>query len=52
MHSALIQLIRDAFADAATDVFIVEGEPPRIRREGEVVVLHPGPVSKEAMVEF
>lgn len=52
MHSALIQLIRDAFADAATDVFLVENEPPRIRREGDVVVLHPGPVSKEAMVEF
>ena len=52
MHSALTQLIRDALADVATDVFIVEGEPPRIRREGEVVVLHPGPISREAMEEF
>jgi len=49
MHSALIQLIRDAFDDQATDVFLVEGEPPRIRREGDVVQLHPGPVSREAM---
>jgi pilus retraction protein PilT len=52
MNSALTQLIRDAFADAATDVFIVEDEPPRIRREGEVIVLHPGPVSQAAMREF
>jgi pilus retraction protein PilT len=52
MHEALIHLIRDALADVATDVFIVEGEPPRIRREGEVVVLHPGPVSREAMEGF
>jgi pilus retraction protein PilT len=52
MHAALIQLIRDAFADAATDVFIMEDEPPRIRHDGEVIVLHPGPVSKEAMEGF
>lgn len=32
MDSALHQLIRDAFADEATDVFLVENEPPRIRR--------------------
>jgi twitching motility protein PilT len=49
MHSALTQLIRDAFHGEATDVFIVESEPPRVRREGEVVVLHPGPVPREAV---
>ena len=52
MHSALHQLIRDAFADSATDVFLVEDEPPRIRREGDVVVLHPGQIPREAMEEF
>ena len=52
MYTALIQLIRDAFADVATDVFLLEDEAPRIRREGEVVVLHPGPVSRAAMVDF
>ncbi len=52
MNSALHQLIRDAFADAATDVFLVEDEPPRIRRDGEVVVLHPGPIPPSAMAEF
>ncbi len=52
MHSALIQLIRDAFADEATDVFLVEGEPPRIRREADLALLHPGPISREAMEGF
>jgi twitching motility protein PilT len=52
MNSALTQLIRDAFAGAATDVFLLEDEAPRIRREGEVIILHPGPVSKSAMLEF
>jgi twitching motility protein PilT len=52
MNPALTQLIRNAFTDAATDVFIVEGEAPRIRRDGEVVVLHPGPVPRASMEEF
>ena len=52
MISALTQLIRDSFTDKATDVFIVENEPPRIRRDGEVIMLHPGPVTHAAMVEF
>jgi twitching motility protein PilT len=52
MINALTQLIRDAFADAATDVFLVEDEPPRVRREGDVVLLHPGPISREAMKQF
>ena len=52
MSSVLTQLIRDAFADSATDLFLVEDEPPRIRREGDVVILHPGPVTREAMEDF
>lgn len=52
MDSALHQLIRDAFADAATDVFLIEGEPPRIRREDQVELLHPGQVPRAAMEEF
>jgi pilus retraction protein PilT len=52
MTSALYQLIRDAFADAATDVFLIEDEPPRIRKDGEVVILHPGPIPRIAMEEF
>lgn len=52
MHSVLHQLIRNAFADSATDVFLIEDEPPRIRREGDVVILHPGPVPRTAMEDF
>lgn len=52
MDSALHQLIRDAFADAASDVFLVEDEPPRIRRADMVEILHPGPVPRSAMEEF
>lgn len=52
MTSALHQLIRDAFADAANDVFLIEDEPPRIRKNGEVVEIHPGPVPRAIMEEF
>lgn len=52
MTSPLHQLIREAFADAATDVFLIEDEPPRVRRDGEVVVAHPAPVPRAVMEEF
>lgn len=52
MDFALHQLIRDAFADNASDVFLVEDEPPRIRHEGDVIILHPGPIPRSGMVEF
>jgi pilus retraction protein PilT len=52
MESALHQLIRDAFADNATDVFLMENEAPRIRRDGEVVILHPGPIPPTGLEEF
>ncbi len=52
MDNALHQLIRDAFSQESTDVFLVEGEPPRIRREGNVVVLHPGPIPRQALEEL
>lgn len=52
MSSALNQLIRDAFIKSTTDVFLVEDEPPRIRRDSDVVVLHPGPVPRAAMEDF
>ena len=52
MNQALNQLIRDAFSDQVTDVFLVEDDVPRIRREGEVVMLHPGPIPRNAMEEF
>lgn len=52
MDNALHQLIRDSFRYESTDVFLVEGEPPRIRREGNVVVLHPGPVPRAGLEDL
>jgi len=52
MNSGLVQLIREAFSEAATDVFLVAGEAPRVRQEGEVVSRAPEPVSAAAMAEF
>lgn len=52
MNSALNQLIRDAFLNSATDVFLIEDEPPRIRKDGEVLEIHPGAVPRVAMEEF
>jgi len=52
MQSVLTQLIHDAFSGAATDVFLVAGEAPRVRHDSEVVELHPGPIPAAAMAEF
>jgi len=49
MEDALINLIDDALRYESTDLFLIEDEPPRIRREGSVVQLHPVPVPKVAM---
>lgn len=39
-------LVRQAFADRATDVFLIEGEPPRVRREGEIVIADEIPLTR------
>lgn len=52
MDNALHQLIRDAFRYESTDVFLVEGEPPRIRRESNVVELHPGPIPRAGLAQI
>ncbi len=52
MSSTLHQLIRDAFLDQTTDVFLIEDEPARIRRDSDVVMLHPVPVPRSALEEF
>lgn len=44
MTSALAQLIQAASTDAATDVFLVAGEAPRIRHEGEVIITLEDPI--------
>ncbi|MES2997575.1 MAG: ATPase, T2SS/T4P/T4SS family [Verrucomicrobiota bacterium] len=52
MDDTLANLICNAFENDATDVFLAEGEPPRIRKEGQVTVLHPGPIPAAAMQDF
>jgi len=52
MDDALVNLIQNAFRYESTDVFLVEGDPPRIRREGSVVELHPGPIPRSAMEDL
>lgn len=52
MSAALHQLIRDAFLGQTTDVFLIEDEPARIRRDSDVVQLHPVPVPRAALEEF
>jgi twitching motility protein PilT len=50
--TAFVQLIRDAFSGGATDVFILADEPPRVRIEGDVAVLHPGPIPAAEIEAF
>jgi len=52
MNSALHRLILDAFEERATDVFLLEDEAPRVRIEGALSILHPGPIPRENMQEF
>lgn len=52
MNSALNQLIREAFSDSATDVFLIEDEPPRVRKDGDVKEVHPGPLPQAVMADF
>jgi pilus retraction protein PilT len=52
MSSILHHLIRDAFLNQTTDVFLIEDEPARIRRDSEIVQLHPVPVPRSALEEF
>lgn len=49
MDHSLARLIRDAFNRDATDVFLREGEPPRIRREGDIATLDAVPVNRDAI---
>jgi pilus retraction protein PilT len=52
MPSPIINHILDAFGSAATDVFMMEGEAPRLRRDGDFMLLHPAPVPHSAMEEL
>jgi len=52
VDDALIHLLKDALENGANDIFLMEGEPPRARITGEVVILHEGPVPAGAMADF
>jgi pilus retraction protein PilT len=52
MPSPLINHILDAFSSEATDVFMMEDEAPRFRRDGDLMILHPGPIPRCAMEEL
>jgi pilus retraction protein PilT len=52
METVLEHLILDAFTANASDVFLMEGEPPRMRGNGDLSILHPGPLPREALAEL
>jgi len=45
-------LIENSFTGGASDVFLTEGERPRVRGDGEIIIAHGGPVSREAIAEI
>jgi pilus retraction protein PilT len=52
VDDALIHLLKDALENGANDIFLMEGEPPRARITGVVVILHESLVPAEAMNAF
>jgi pilus retraction protein PilT len=40
-------LLEQAFNAGASDVFMIEGERPRVRNEGEIIIAHGAPVAHE-----
>lgn len=49
MEKELKDLVVTAFEAGASDVFLVEGEKPRVRKDGEVIQAHGEPVAREAI---
>jgi len=45
-------LIENAFTGGASDVFLTEGERPRVRGNGEIIIAHGGPVERAAIAEI
>jgi twitching motility protein PilT len=44
--------MRDALGNGANDIFLMAGEPPRARIDGDVLILHEGPLPETAMRDF
>jgi len=51
VNAEIQSLLENAFTGGASDVFLMEGEKPRVRTNGEVIIAHGGPVSREE-IEF
>ena len=49
MDAEIRSLIENSFTGGASDVFLTEGERPRVRANGEIIIAHGGPVSREAI---
>lgn len=47
MNPEIQSLLENAFTGGASDVFLMEGERPRVRSDGEVIIAHGGVVKKE-----
>ncbi len=47
MDAALLDLLSTAFTGGASDVFLAEGEKPRVRQDGEVILAHGEPQTRE-----
>jgi pilus retraction protein PilT len=47
MSPEIRDLIHNAFTGGASDVFLIEGERPRVRGDGEVIIAHGGAVARE-----
>lgn len=47
MNPEIRSLLENAFTGGASDVFLMQGEKPRVRSGGEVIIAHGGPVKRE-----
>ena len=52
MNPEIRSLIDNAFTGGASDVFLMEGERPRVRSDGDIVIAHGGPVAREDIAEI
>lgn len=49
MDPEIRSLLENAFTGGASDVFLVEGERPRVRGDGEIIIAHGTAVSREGI---
>lgn len=52
MSPEIRDLIQNAFTGGASDVFLIEGERPRVRGDGEIIIAHGGPITTEQVADI